>query len=271
MLVVEHDEAMMRAADTLIDIGPAAGRGGGRIVAQGTPAEVIADPRFDHRPLSVRPSWRFRFPPSRRRDDQNPLDHAGRGHDEQSQGRRSPHSRWACFVCVTGVSGSGKSSLVNETLARALARRLGQVAAKPGPHRSLRGASNIDKLVEIDQSPIGRTPRSNPATYTGVFDEIRKVFADTREARQRGYRTGRFSFNTEGGPLRGMPRAGGAADRDEFSARPVRRLARSATASDSTGKRSKFTIATARSPTCSTCGSTKPRSSSRIFRSSSGC
>src|SRR4029077_13374141 len=103
------------------------------------------------------------------------------------------------LVCVTGVSGSGKSSLVNETLARALARRLGAAAPKPGPHTSLRGASQIDKLVEIDQSPIGRTPRSNPATYTGVFDEIRRVFTGTREARQRGDKSGRFSFNVKGG------------------------------------------------------------------------
>ncbi len=100
---------------------------------------------------------------------------------------------------MTGVSGSGKSSLLNETLARALTRRLTGMGPKPGPHGSLRGVSQIDKLIEIDQSPIGRTPRSNPATYTGVFDEIRRVFAETREARQRGYRSGRFSFNTKGG------------------------------------------------------------------------
>ncbi len=100
---------------------------------------------------------------------------------------------------MTGVSGSGKSSLLSETLARALVRRLGGLASKPGPHTSLRGASQIDKIVEIDQSPIGRTPRSNPATYAGAFDEIRKVYAGTREAKQRGYRTGRFSFNVKGG------------------------------------------------------------------------
>jgi excinuclease ABC subunit A len=100
---------------------------------------------------------------------------------------------------VTGVSGSGKSSLLNETLARALVRRLGGIAPKPGPHTSLRGVNQIDKVVQIDQSPIGRTPRSNPATYSGVFDEIRKVFANTRDARQRGYKAGRFSFNVKGG------------------------------------------------------------------------
>ena len=105
----------------------------------------------------------------------------------------------SALVCVTGVSGSGKSSLLNETLARALVRRLGGMARKPGPHTSLRGVNQVDKVVQIDQSPIGRTPRSNPATYTGVFDEIRKVFTNTRDARQRGYKAGRFSFNVKDG------------------------------------------------------------------------
>ncbi len=197
VVVVEHDEAMMRSADTLIDIGPAAGRGGGRIVAQGTPDEVIADPssitgRYLAGELAIP------VPVQRRRTTKTNsiiLEGATTNNLQEVEARIP----LGVLVAVTGVSGSGKSSLVNETLARALARRLGQVAAKPGAHRSLRGASNIDKLVEVDQSPIGRTPRSNPATYTGVFDEIRKVFADTREARQRGYRSGRFSFNTAGG------------------------------------------------------------------------
>jgi excinuclease ABC subunit A len=104
-----------------------------------------------------------------------------------------------CFVCVTGVSGSGKSSLINETLARGLVLRLGGLSTKPGPFRSLRGVSQIDKVIQIDQSPIGRSPRSNPATYSGVFDEVRKVFAGTRDAKQRGYRASRFSFNAQGG------------------------------------------------------------------------
>ncbi len=105
----------------------------------------------------------------------------------------------SALVCVTGVSGSGKSSLLNETLSRALVRRLGGVGPKPGPHAGLRGASQVDKVVEVDQSPIGRTPRSNPATYSGVFDEVRKVFAGTRDARALGYKSGRFSFNVKGG------------------------------------------------------------------------
>jgi excinuclease ABC subunit A len=197
VVVVEHDEAMMRSADTLIDIGPAAGRGGGRIVAQGTPDEVIADPnsitgRYLAGELAIP------VPVQRRRTTKTNsiILEGATTNNLQDVEARIP---LGVLVAVTGVSGSGKSSLVIETLARALARRLGQVAAKPGPHRSLRGASNVDKLIEVDQSPIGRTPRSNPATYTGVFDEIRKVFADTREARQRGYRSGRFSFNTAGG------------------------------------------------------------------------
>src|SRR5688500_3417517 len=105
----------------------------------------------------------------------------------------------AAFTCVTGVSGSGKSSLLNATFARAVGRRLTGMGAKPGPHTSLRGDNQIDRFVEVDQSPIGRTPRSNPATYTGLFDEIRRVFAGTRAAKERGYKSGRFSFNTKGG------------------------------------------------------------------------
>jgi excinuclease ABC subunit A len=197
VLVVEHDEAMMRQADHLIDIGPGAGRQGGRVVAEGTPAEVAANP------ASITGSYlagrlSLAVPAQRRRTNKT--------HSITIEGVTTNNLKdvdvripLSAFVCVTGVSGSGKSSLINETLAKALARRLGLAAGKPGPHRSLRGASQIDKLVDIDQSPIGRTPRSNPATYTGVFDEIRKVFAGTREARQLGYKSGRFSFNVKGG------------------------------------------------------------------------
>ncbi len=197
VLVVEHDEMIMRRADWLVDLGPGAGRHGGRVVAQGTPPEVAAHPQsLTGRYLAG--AERIPVPPRRRR--------VAKTRSISIEGATANNlkdvSVWfplGALVCVTGVSGSGKSSLLDETLARALVRRLGGVAAKPGPHRSLRGATRIDKVVQIDQSPIGRTPRSNPATYTGVFDEIRKVFAATRDARGRGYKAGRFSFNLKGG------------------------------------------------------------------------
>ncbi len=197
VLVVEHDEAMMRQADHLVDMGPGAGIHGGRIVAEGTPAEIASNPAsVTGRYLSGEIS--IEVPASRRRVAKTrSLSIEGVATNNLKQvDLRVPLS---ALVCVTGVSGSGKSSLINETLARAVRRRLTGEGPKPGPHTSLRGASQLDKLIEIDQSPIGRTPRSNPATYTGMFDEIRKVFAGTREARLRGYKIGRFSFNVKGG------------------------------------------------------------------------
>ncbi len=197
VLVVEHDEAIMRESDYLIDVGPGAGIHGGRIVAQGTPSEVAADLQ------SVTGQYlagklKIEVPETRRRGTKS--------HSLQLDGATTNNLKnvdlrvpLSALVCVTGVSGSGKSSLINGTLARAVRRRLTGVGPKPGPHVSLRVTSQIDKLIEIDQAPIGRTPRSNPATYTGVFDEIRKVFAGTREARLHGYKTGRFSFNVKGG------------------------------------------------------------------------
>ena len=197
VVVVEHDEAIMRRADWLVDLGPGAGRQGGRIVAEGTPGEVAANPAsLTGGYLAGRE--KIPVPASRRRVA---MARAITIEGVTTNNLKDVTARFplSALICVTGVSGSGKSSLLNETLARALVRRLGGIAAKPGPHTSLRGASQIDKVVQVDQSPIGRTPRSNPATYTGVFDEIRKVFAGTRDARALGYKSGRFSFNIKGG------------------------------------------------------------------------
>ncbi len=197
VLVVEHDETIMRQAHWLIDMGPGAGRHGGRIVAQGPPEHVAASPdSLTGQYLSG--SQHIALPPSRRRVAKTRTIIL-EGVCTNNLKNVTVEFPLSALVCVTGVSGAGKSSLLNETLARALVRRLGGMAPKPGPHKSLRGAKGIDKVIQIDQSPIGRTPRSNPATYTGVFDEIRKVFANTRDARQRGYKSGRFSFNVKGG------------------------------------------------------------------------
>ena len=197
VVIVEHDEAIMRRADWLIDLGPGAGRHGGQIVAQGTPAEIRQNPdsltgRYLGGTLEIPvPQQRRRIAKSR-----SIVLEGARTNNLKNVTVQFPLST---LVCVTGVSGSGKSSLLNETLAPALIRRLGGLASKPGPHASLRGMGSVDKVVQIDQSPIGRSPRSNPATYVGVFDEIRKVFAGTREAKRRGYTAGRFSFNVKGG------------------------------------------------------------------------
>ena len=197
VLVVEHDEAIMRQADHLVDIGPGAGRHGGNVVAFGTPADVTAnEASITGGYLSGRLT--IPVPASRRKVN---LKKAITVEGASANNLKDVTAKFplGVFTCVTGVSGSGKSSLVNETLVRAVRRELLGAGPKPGPFKKLSGLQQIDKLIEIDQSPIGRTPRSNPATYTGLFDEIRKVFAATREARQKGYKVGRFSFNVAGG------------------------------------------------------------------------
>jgi len=197
VVVVEHDETMMRQADWLLDLGPGAGRHGGRIVAQGPPAGVASTPdSLTGRYLSG--DLKIPVPAQRRRINKGRMITL-EGVTTNNLKNITVHFPLTVLVCVTGVSGSGKSSLLEETLARALVRRLGGIAQKSGPHTSLRGASRIDKVVQVDQSPIGRSPRSNPATYTGVFDEVRKVFTNTRDARRLGYKAGRFSFNVKGG------------------------------------------------------------------------
>ena len=196
VVVVEHDEEAIRAADHVVDMGPGAGHAGGRVVAEGTPAQIIASrdsltgkylahaiaiavPRLRNRPGSKRLVLR-----------------EASGNNLKKATLDLPVG---LFVCVTGVSGSGKSTLVNDTLYAAVARHLYGSTAEPAPHESISGLEHFDKVVNVDQSPIGRTPRSNPATYTGLFTPIRELFAGVPEARTRGYDPGRFSFNIKGG------------------------------------------------------------------------
>ena len=195
VIVVEHDEGTMLAADHLVDLGPGAGEHGGHVIAEGTPAEVAKDPAsLTGQYLSGK--RRIEVPEERREPSGALLVRGAREHNLKDIDVAIP---LGVFCCVTGVSGSGKSTLVNETLHHAVANRLHQAKLRPGAHDGIDGLSQIDKIINIDQSPIGRTPRSNPATYTGVFDHIRQLFAQTQEARARGYKPGRFSFNVKGG------------------------------------------------------------------------
>jgi excinuclease ABC subunit A len=195
VIVVEHDEGTMKAADYLVDLGPGAGEHGGEIVASGTPQEVEANPRsMTGRYLSG--AEQIQIPEQRRSPDGHLTVRGAREHNLTGVDVEFP---LGVLTCVTGVSGSGKSTLVNSTLYPAVANRLHRSKLRPGPHDGIDGMDQIDKIINIDQSPIGRTPRSNPATYTGVFDHIRQLFAATQESRARGYKPGRFSFNVKGG------------------------------------------------------------------------
>ncbi|OAT72363.1 excinuclease ABC subunit UvrA [Parageobacillus thermoglucosidasius] len=196
LIVVEHDEDTMLAADYLIDIGPGAGIHGGRVVAAGTPQEVMNNP--DSLTGQYLSGKKFiPIPSERRKPDGRWIEIVGA--KENNLKNVSVKIPLGTFVAVTGVSGSGKSTLVNEILYKALAQKLHRAKEKPGEHKTIKGLEHLDKVIDIDQSPIGRTPRSNPATYTGVFDDIREVFAATNEAKVRGYKKGRFSFNVKGG------------------------------------------------------------------------
>ncbi|MBC8744227.1 excinuclease ABC subunit UvrA [Lactobacillus sp. Marseille-P7033] len=196
LIVVEHDEDTMRAADYIIDIGPGAGENGGQVMAAGTPKQIMRSRKsLTGQYLSGK---KFIPVPQERR--------TGNGKKITIKGAAANNLKNITadfplgeFICVTGVSGSGKSTLVNMILKRVLAQKLNNNSAKPGKYKSISGVENIEKVINIDQSPIGRTPRSNPATYTGVFDDIRELFAQTNQAKMRGYTKGRFSFNVKGG------------------------------------------------------------------------
>ncbi len=195
VIVVEHDEQTMLAADHLVDLGPGAGEHGGRIVAQGTAAEV----------KRVKSSLTGQFLSGARRIEVPAKRRTPSGYVEITGASQhnlrdiEVHVPLGVLTCVTGVSGSGKSTLVNDVLFKAVANRLHRARKRPGAHRAIHGLDQLDKIIQVDQSPIGRTPRSNPATYTGLFDVIRDLFSKTQEARARGYKPGRFSFNVKGG------------------------------------------------------------------------
>jgi excinuclease ABC subunit A len=195
VIVVEHDEGTMMAADHLVDLGPGAGEHGGYVISAGTPKEVAKDAAsLTGQYLSGK--RKIDVPEERRKPTGALRVRGAREHNLKDIDVAVP---LGVFCCVTGVSGSGKSTLVNETLHHSVANRLHQAKLRPGAHDGVDGLSQIDKIINIDQSPIGRTPRSNPATYTGVFDHIRQLFTQTQESRARGYKPGRFSFNVKGG------------------------------------------------------------------------
>lgn len=195
LIVVEHDEDTMYAADYIVDIGPAAGEHGGEVVAAGTVQDIINNPNSI---TGAYLSGRIKIPvPEIRRTPKDWI--KIKGAKQNNLKNINVDIPLGVFTCVTGVSGSGKSSLVNEILYKRLARDLNRARCIPGEHKDIIGIEKLDKVINIDQSPIGRTPRSNPATYTGVFDMIRDLFASTAEAKAKGYSKGRFSFNVKGG------------------------------------------------------------------------
>jgi len=196
VLVVEHDENTIRSADWIIDLGPGAGEKGGKIVAEGTVEDILKHKRSI---TGAYLSGRKKIPIPKKRRNGNGIGIEIKGARQNNLKNLDVRIPLGKFICITGVSGSGKSSLMNEVLYKSLARKLGRARVKPGDHDSIEGLENLDKIINIDQSPIGRTPRSNPATYTKLFDQIRDLFAKLPESKIRGYKPGRFSFNVKGG------------------------------------------------------------------------
>ena len=196
LIVVEHDEDTMRSADHIIDIGPGAGSTGGYVVAEGTPEEIMANEN-SLTGLYLSGKMKIDIPEIRRKSNGKILKVIGAS--ENNLKNIDVSIPLGTFTCVTGVSGSGKSSLVNEIIYKVLASKLNGAKTRGGAYKDIEGIEYLDKVINIDQSPIGRTPRSNPATYTGTFDLIRQLFAQTPDSRARGYKAGRFSFNVKGG------------------------------------------------------------------------
>ena len=195
IVVVEHDKDMMMCADYLVDLGPEAGRHGGEVVFAGKPADILKSSSLTAKYLND--EKRIDVPAERRSPNGKFIEIKGAtGHNLKDVDLRLPLGQ---FVCITGVSGSGKSSLINETLYPILSQHFYRSKQEPLPYKSIKGLENVDKVIDVDQAPLGRTPRSNPATYTGVFSDIRSLFTQTREAKIRGYKPGRFSFNVKGG------------------------------------------------------------------------
>ena len=220
LIVVEHDEDTMLAADCVVDIGPGAGEHGGELVGIGTAEELMKNERSV---TGAYLSGRIRIPvPEERRKPTGFL--KIRGAAENNLKNIDVDIPLGVMTCITGVSGSGKSSLINEILYKRLARDLNRARIIPGKHKDILGADQLDKVIDIDQSPIGRTPRSNPATYTGVFDQIRDLFAATADAKAKGYKKGRFSFNVKGGTVRSLQRRRHYKNRDALSAGRIRSL-----------------------------------------------
>jgi excinuclease ABC subunit A len=196
LIVVEHDEEVMRQADYLVDMGPGAGRLGGKLLACGTVAEVLANSASVTAPYLLNTTFGLARRPAKPQSSESLVIRGARHNNLKNITVTIPLGR---LVCITGVSGSGKSSLARDILCNAVRRHLGLLAPEPGRHAGIYGLEHIDKIIEVDQSPLGRSTRSSPATYTGVYDEIRKVFAATRTAKLRGYKSNRFSFNVKGG------------------------------------------------------------------------